>query len=379
MLQLLMSDGLQRVYCMTETLSSRWARSEAGLSPSRFLLYLSNLYKWLVVARVRLYEIGCFRQHRLPCPVISVGNITVGGTGKTPLVMWLAQWLQRQGYRVGVLSRGYRRKGRASRILVSDGQRLLTGPEEAGDEPYLMAQRLPGVVVAVGTKRHAVGQWVLRSFPVDCFILDDGFQHLSLAREANILLIDATDSNGLDGLLPAGRLREPLAEAVRATHLVMTRVTDSLHLAPVITKLECETKQRIMPGLTNVRVSAFKHLASKKTEHAECFTGKRAFLFSGIGNAQAFRRTVQELDIEVVGELVYPDHYAYTEADLATIQRRASEHAIDVILTTEKDAVKLERRDAPASIWAVCVDVYWISGEKEFTASLTRLMGERHG
>ncbi|MGH7167361.1 MAG: tetraacyldisaccharide 4'-kinase, partial [Nitrospiraceae bacterium] len=136
-------------------------------------------YGLAVRARTALYERGWLARRRLPCRVVSVGNLTVGGTGKTPVVISIAEWLLARGKRVGVLSRGYRRRSRAPQLLVSDGRTILEGPADAGDEPYLIAWRCPGAVVAVGADRYRLGRWVLERFPIDCFVLDDGFQHLA--------------------------------------------------------------------------------------------------------------------------------------------------------------------------------------------------------
>ena len=148
-----------------------------------------------VVARLRalLYYWGWFAQRKLPVPVLSVGNLTLGGTGKTPVVILLTDWLLAQGKRVAILSRGYRRTSADPYLLVSNGVRLLVGPNEAGDEPFLMAQRCPKAIVAVGADRYELGYWVMDRFPIDCLVLDDGFQHLGLFRDVNLLLVDATD------------------------------------------------------------------------------------------------------------------------------------------------------------------------------------------
>ena len=178
---------------------------------------------WLRGCARFLYDWGWFAQRRLPVPVLSVGNLTLGGTGKTPVVIVLADWLLAQGKRVAILSRGYRRTSADPYLLVSNGERLLVGPNEAGDEPFLMAQRCPKAIVAVGADRYELGDWVLNRFPIDCLVLDDGFQHLGLYRDVNLLLVDATDAEGLAALVPAGRLREPLQAAARATAIVVTR------------------------------------------------------------------------------------------------------------------------------------------------------------
>ncbi|RMH06585.1 MAG: tetraacyldisaccharide 4'-kinase, partial [Nitrospirae bacterium] len=145
-------------------------------------------YELAVRTRHWFYRHGWLATRGLPCPVMSVGNVTVGGTGKTPFVIWLARQLQARGHRLGVLSRGYRRTSQAACLLVSDGREVLVEPQEAGDEPFLIAQRCPGVLVAVGTNRYEVGKWVLDRYPVDAFLLDDGFQHVALARDIDLVL-----------------------------------------------------------------------------------------------------------------------------------------------------------------------------------------------
>jgi tetraacyldisaccharide 4'-kinase len=141
-------------------------------------------YQLAVCSRLWLYTHGWLKSKRLPRPVVSVGNLTVGGTGKTPMTMWVAQYLAAKGKQVAILSRGYRRHSQEKFLLVSDGKKVLTGPAESGDEPFLMATRCPGVIVAVGADRYHLGLWVLAQQVVDCFVLDDGFQHLNLDRKS---------------------------------------------------------------------------------------------------------------------------------------------------------------------------------------------------
>jgi tetraacyldisaccharide 4'-kinase len=172
--------------------------------------------------RVYAYEHGWLARRRLPVPVISIGNLTVGGTGKTPLVIQITEWLLKAGKRVAVLSRGYRRTSREPLLFVSDGARIIATAEEAGDEPFLIAQRCPEAIVAVGADRYRLARRVLETCGVDCIVLDDGFQHLAVHRDINLLLVDATDVDGLEGLLPAGRLREPMTAAKRATGVIVT-------------------------------------------------------------------------------------------------------------------------------------------------------------
>ena len=298
-----------------------------------------------VAARARLwgYEQGWFRTQRLSRPVISVGNLTVGGTGKTPVVMHLVERLTAQGMRVAVLSRGYRRRSQAPQLLVSDGQRVLIGPEEAGDEPYLIARRCPQAVVAVGADRYALGQWVLSRLPVDCFLLDDGFQHVQLHRDLNLLLVDATDLKGIQAALPIGRLREPLSAAVRATAIVMTRVNQAKDAEAVWRRLLQANGSRPPPLLVGFPADDFRRVGGDEQRPLDAFRGCSAVIFSGIGNAGSFHALVEGLGVTVVETLAFPDHVHYTDGMLKTIRAKAQACGADLLMTTEKDADKVAR------------------------------------
>ncbi|MBH0185662.1 MAG: tetraacyldisaccharide 4'-kinase [Nitrospira sp.] len=229
--------------------------------PVRKSLYgVAFLYGLIVRLRNACYRFGWCRSSRVACRVVSVGNLTVGGTGKTPVVILLTQWLQSQGRRVAVLSRGYKRASGGSQRLVSDGVTVLAGPSEAGDEPFLLARRCPEAVVAVGADRAALGQWILAQYPVDCMILDDGFQHRGLRRDVDLVLLDATDATGLDAMAPAGRLREPLQGLVRATAVVVTRADSKEEVEPPVEGRDesvipgnYEWVSRIVRGHSNLR------------------------------------------------------------------------------------------------------------------------------
>lgn len=305
------------------------------------LLTLASLYGLVARARAALYQRGWLPQRKLPCRVVSVGNLTVGGTGKTPLVIALANMLRARGQRVAVLSRGYRRHSRAPQLLVSDGRTIFTGPGEAGDEPYLIAQRCRGVVVAVGADRFRLGQWLLEQFPVDCMLLDDGFQHLGLYRDVDLLLVDASVPGDLEALIPAGRLREPLAAAARASALVLTRADSASTLTAVLERLAPATSRTAGPILIRFRSEALVNLLTGGVEPIEALSGKRAVIFSGVANAASFRELLVAQGVRLLDELVFPDHYAYTARDLDCIRKHSESCGADVIVTTEKDAVKV--------------------------------------
>src|SRR3989449_10214655 len=194
------------------------------------LIPLSRLYGLAMRSRAALYARGLLKQQSLPGRVISVGNLTVGGTGKTPVVIALAAALRDRGRKVGVISRGYKRRSGTSFLEISDGRTLRGHPGDSGDEPFLIAQRCPGVPVAVGADRPLVGRYLVDRFDLDTLVLDDGFQHLALRRDTDILVLDAGAPFGNGYLLPRRRLREPLSAMERASAVLVTRASQAQRL-----------------------------------------------------------------------------------------------------------------------------------------------------
>src|SRR2546421_9979469 len=189
------------------------------------LIPLSGLYGLAMRTRASLYARGLLKQQSLPCRVISVGNLTIGGTGKTPVVIALATALRDRGQKVGVISRGYKRQSRTSILEISDGRTLRGHPGDSGDEPFLIAQRCPGVPVAVGADRPRVGRYMLDRHHIETLILDDGYQHLALWRGVGLVVVDRAAPFGNGDLLPRGRLREPLSSMARASAGLVTRAS----------------------------------------------------------------------------------------------------------------------------------------------------------
>jgi tetraacyldisaccharide 4'-kinase len=306
-----------------------------------------------VVARLHaiLYSWGWFEQRELPVPVLSVGNLTLGGTGKTPVVIMLVEWLLAEGKRVAILSRGYRRTSMDQYLLVSNGERLLVGPNEAGDEPFLMAQRCPKAIVAVGADRYELGDWVLERFPIDCLVLDDGFQHQGLSRDVNFLLVDATDSEGLAALVPAGRLREPLRAAARATAIIVTRADVPAQVTEVCRKLKARLSFMPDPIQAVFRPENLVSVVTGASQPLSWSKGKTALLCSGVGHAGSFRSLVERIGIRVLDEVAYVDHHAYTSQDVESLRARATELQAELVVTTEKDACKLASLLRPTDSW----------------------------
>jgi tetraacyldisaccharide 4'-kinase len=343
----------------------------AALHPHGMLLQgllsaLAAPYGLIVRMRAALYRLGWLPARRLPCRVVSVGNLTVGGTGKTPVVIALVEQLLARGLRVGVLSRGYRRRSASTELLVSDGRKILAGPAEAGDEPHLIAMRCPRAVVAVGSDRHRLGAWVLEKHPIDCFVLDDAFQHLGLQRDADLLLVDASDPAGLQLLVPAGRLREPLSAASRATAVLMTR-TDAGDWRDVAETIERAAGRMPLPILSRFRAEALVNLASGETRPVGTPAGRMVVAFSGIGSPASFRTLLQEAGFTIGGEMIFADHHDYSAGDLESVRERARITGADLIVTTEKDAGKVAPLLKPGEqIWAVRLGLDIVSGREQW-------------
>ncbi len=302
-----------------------------------FPLYLVSIfYGWVVRLRSVLYARGLLQTRQLPCPVISVGNITAGGTGKTPLVMTLARELNKKGVPVAILSRGYKGK-QTSEVVVSDGQEIRLSCGEAGDEPYLIAKRLKGIPVLIGKDRFFNGRIALQRFGVRGIILDDGFQRLQLRRDLNILLVDATIGFGDGHLLPRGILREPLTHLRRANLFMLTKVEDRkacqslerflkrIHPAAPVFHSRYEPSGLIGPG--------------EEWEEVEFLKGKDVLALSGIADPLSFSSLLKKCGMKVIKEAAFPDHHRYTRSDIASLEKAAQ--GADWIVTTEKDLVRL--------------------------------------
>ena len=349
---------------------SWWDDSRTVFNPGTqvrwWLLWAAIPYGFVMWLRARCYERGWFARRKLPVPVISVGNLTLGGTGKTPVVILVTEWLLAQGRRVAILSRGYRRTSPEPLLLVSDGERLLAGAREAGDEPFLIAQRCPKAIVAVGADRYALGRWVLDRFPVDCLVLDDGFQHLGLVRDENLLLIDATDVQGLEAVVPAGRLREPLEAMNRATAILITRADDSVSVDRILGRL-----RRIGQPLPEVSHVTFKpeglmSVTTQEWRDRDWCAGKAAILCSGIAHAGSFRSVAEAMGLRVLEEVPFPDHHDYTATEVDNLRMKARAARAELVVTTEKDAGKLAALLKPTDAWwAVRLSTRMIIGEEK--------------
>lgn len=311
---------------------------------------LSWLYGAATHIRLTLYRAGVCRAHKIDAPVISVGNITAGGTGKTPFVAWLAYELARDSgsggdRRVCILSRGYGRATTAQqRVVVSDGERILAGVREGGDEPLLLAEMLQGVAAVISdANRAAAANWARRHLGSELFILDDGFQHLSVQRDLNIALVDATDPWGGGHLLPRGRLREPRLNLARADCIIITRADQTNDL----NNLRAEA-ERLSGGrpvfVSQVRTRRARPLLRSAVDPAVVEEDVRRHpvaAFCAIGNPQSFFAHLRSDGYTLNYTRAFPDHHIYTQSEADRLVREATANGAHGLLTTAKDAVKL--------------------------------------
>ena len=307
-------------------------------SLEHLLVMASRLYGWGVGLWQRAYALGVFPAASMPCPVISIGNIMAGGTGKTPMTFYLVRRLKAMGLRPVVISRGYGGTLKEAAAVVGDGESIFLDAEAAGDEPLMMAQRL-GVPVVVGRDRRRAGQLAVETFNPDLLVMDDGFQHLKLKRDLDLVLLDHDRPFGNGRFLPAGRLRETAAMAARRAHgLILTRCPEGGGAVP-------PSIDTTFPGCPAFKTRHRSVLAawiggSDGGGSLAELRGRRAFLVSGIARNDAFRQSVAALGANVVGHLEFQDHYGYKRADFSTIQTEADQTRAELVITTEKDWVK---------------------------------------
>jgi len=321
---------------------------------------LACLYGWGMHLRNRTFDRGLRQVHRLPAPVISVGNLTAGGTGKTPIVAYLAKWLQTQQARPAILSRGYGAQA-----------------GEANDEKRVLDLLCPGVPHYQHPDRVAAAAALCEQHTIDVLILDDGFQHRRAARDLDILLIDALNPWGFGHVLPRGLLREPLKALRRADLIIITRADQAQRAA--IDDIG-STIRRFNPTCPVCQVRflpiGLRSTTGQTAPLESVQTGQLA-AFCGIGHPQAFWKTLEDLSAEVVWKRSFPDHHRYTSSDVQELTRRVSETGISAVLTTLKDLVKLKTEDlAGRRLWAVDIETRFLDGEDLLTTRAREILAQ---
>ena len=326
-----------------------WREGRTG--PLRFVLTpLAWAYRGGLAVRELAYRRGWLARGRLPCPVVSLGNLTVGGTGKTPAVEMVARWLTDEGRRVVIVSRGYGRRPGAPVELVSDGGAPRLPAERAGDEPLLLARRLPGVAVVVGADRLRAGQWAVANLRPDVVLLDDGFQQRRLVKDVEIVCLDARAPWGPGGLFPRGTLREPRSALTRADLIIVTRADARRNLAGLFGEIRHHGGSA--PCLAaDYAVEGLEDLASGALHLASALAGRGVLAFAGIAAPERLSETLTAHGANVRDVVAFPDHHAYRPSDLDAVRRRARAMGASLLVTTEKDAVRL-RPPGTTGAWA---------------------------
>lgn len=306
------------------------------------LVPFGKIYGRVVDVRNRLYDRGAFRSYDLSALTISVGNLTTGGTGKTPLVALIAKLLIEKGETVCILTRGYGRVNPKGRVLVSDGEAVLVDAATGGDEPVELAHKLEGkTIIVADADRVAAAKWAREKFPITAFILDDGFQHRRARRDLDIVCIDATNPCGNGQILPAGTLRESFKGLDRADAIVITRTEQTDSVDDLENRLmERNLQARIFR--TSTTIAGLQAIASFPGDSTvERQEAGSLMAFTGIGNPDNFFRSLEKRQFNVIATRSFPDHHRFTQDDMRSVEIAARKVGATAIVTTAKDAVKL--------------------------------------
>jgi tetraacyldisaccharide 4'-kinase len=320
------------------------------------------MYSAAMRIRESWYRRGILQSYRFDAPVISVGNLTLGGTGKTPVVQYLARLLQQHGFRPAIVSRGYGGTAQGKIQLVSDGSQLLLDAAAAGDEPRLLAETLPGVPVLTGVVRRLPAQRAL-DMGADVLLLDDGFQHLQVVRDINLVLFSADRLAGNSRVFPGGELREPVAALHRATGFVLTGVhAGNRERAEQFSALLQAKFPRIPVARTGYRVETPVRLAENgmlEAARPDLSIKKRCFGFCGIAHPSSFQQTLSGFCEDIAGFYTLDDHQRYSPALIEKLAAKARQAGAGCLLTTEKDLVKLAAYvpDLPLPLFALRMQV----------------------
>ncbi|HTE20038.1 MAG TPA: tetraacyldisaccharide 4'-kinase, partial [Armatimonadota bacterium] len=341
---------------------------------------LAGLYELGITTYRAGFDTGLLRPTRLPCPVISIGNLTVGGTGKTTTVRWIARRLLERGLRPAILSRGYGAKSPARHTADDDeAVTVVAGPEgvrlptsASGDEPQLLARSLPGVPVLIGKKRVLSGRHAVAEFGIDACILDDAFQYWRLEKDLEIVLVNATNPFGYGRILPRGMLREPLRALRRADAAILT------HAAWADEGERDRLREQLLKWNPGLELAEARHVPVLLRDHRtgaavelDVVRERKWLALSALGQPGAFERTLAELGAVEPASARFPDHHAYTEADLAQIADRVKQEQLAGVVTTEKDSVKIPAgwlRDTPCCV--VEIDLQFLDGQERIETLL---------
>jgi tetraacyldisaccharide 4'-kinase len=307
------------------------------MKPLPSLLPLSWIYGCGIVLRNMFFEKGIFRSTDVGVPVISVGNLTAGGTGKTPLVDLIARTLLNKGLRVAIVSRGYGRRTRGA-VVVSDGQQIRATASEGGDEPLFLARKNPAAVVIADEQRVRGARMAVERFGSEIVLLDDAFQHRAIRRTLDVVLVDGNHPPFGVAMLPAGTRREPLRSLGRADVVVVTKVEERKRRDEIAAGIKRYSEAPLF--MSTFRPLSFRRAKTGFSVQMQSAREKKAVVFCGIAQPESFRKTVETAGIEIAEFFAFEDHYFFTPADMETIIASGRKHDADYIVTTEKDLTR---------------------------------------
>jgi tetraacyldisaccharide 4'-kinase len=348
----------------------------------KLFFYVFSIFYWLGYRlRFFLYKNGIVKPRKLKAKVISVGNITLGGTGKTPLVIYLAQKLKERQSKVSILTRGYERRKEKLTELAGENKHKVHWTE-VGDEPYLLASRLPHVPVVVSKDRSTSGVCAEKKYQAEVLVLDDGFQHWKLSRDLDIVVIDATNPFGNSNLFPAGILREPVSSLKRADVLVLTKadqISNKQNLIRVLRSynpdaplVESMYKINSIERMSNHPSAGMRSSVCMEEKELQ---GKKVLAFSGIGNPFSFEESLKLLKVEVLKHCKFHDHFSYQKKDILNLEKEAKKLRADFMITTEKDSMRIPKmREFEIPIYIFKIDLVITEGEDIFLKTIEDLI-----
>lgn len=362
-----------------DVILERRAGKRAGILRAA-LFAISLLYLRIVSLRVLLFRTHFLRSHQLGCPVVSIGNLTVGGTGKTPVVEKLARELSQSGRRIAILSRGYksvRKRGAFAQSkhvrVVSEGGAILLDSKNAGDEPFMLAKNLRGVAVVVDKDRVGCGRHAVEKLGCDLLILDDGLQYLRLHRRFDIVLIDREAPFGNEYLLPRGTLREPPGHLRRATHILITKC-DGSDLSDLHARIRLHNKTAPIIECRH-RPLELQDLSSGKTFPLSELQGVRAASLSAIASPESFELGLRRLGVDLELTQSFADHHRYSKREIDRFLKRCARRGVSCVLTTEKDAVRMPRLfNQEIPIRYLRIDIEIVRGQEHWDRMISQLV-----